>query len=106
MSLPMRAAVRVALVLLLAAVLLPAVAAACPNCQDAASDTDTAGGSANLGRGFYWSILLMIAAPFTVVGSCAVAILRARRRREREGPPSLRPPLPGRPDSRPPGARA
>jgi hypothetical protein len=61
-------------------VLLPAVAGACPNCKDASSDADTPGGSANLGRGFFWSILLMLAAPFTLVGGVAVVILRNRRR--------------------------
>ena len=76
----MQVAARVVLILLLAAVLAPAIAAACPNCKDATSDADTPGGSANLGRGFFWSILLMLAAPFTVVGSVAVVILRKRRR--------------------------
>lgn len=80
MSHSMQIAGRVALVLLLAAVLAPAIAGACPNCKDATSDTETPGGSANLGRGFFWSILLMVAAPFTVVGSVAVVILRNRRR--------------------------
>ena len=76
----MPVAARVVLVLLLAALLAPAIAAACPNCKDATSDAETPGGSANLGRGFFWSILLMLAAPFTVVGSVAVVILRHRRR--------------------------
>ena len=80
MSLSMKLAGRIAVVLLLAAVLAPAIAAACPNCKDATSDAETPGGSANLGRGFFWSILLMVAAPFTVVGSVAVVILRNRRR--------------------------
>ncbi|MFN2386145.1 MAG: hypothetical protein ABR576_07665 [Thermoanaerobaculia bacterium] len=76
----MNAVARVVLVLLLAAILAPAIAGACPNCKDASSDADTPGGSANLGRGFFWSILLMLAAPFTVVGGVAVVILRQRRR--------------------------
>jgi hypothetical protein len=80
MSVLMRIAARVVLVLLLAASLAPAIAAACPDCKDASSDAETPGGSANLGRGFFWSILLMLAAPFTVVGSVAVVILRKRRR--------------------------
>ena len=80
MSHSMQIAGRIALILLLAAVLAPAIAGACPNCKDATSDAETPGGSANLGRGFFWSILLMVAAPFTVVGSVAVVILRNRRR--------------------------
>jgi hypothetical protein len=66
--------------MLAVAVLLPAIAGACPNCKDASSDADTPGGSADLGRGFFWSILLMIAAPFTAVGGLAAVILRKRRR--------------------------
>ena len=80
MSHSMQIACRIVVLLLLAAVLAPAIAGACPNCKDATSDAETPGGSANLGRGFFWSILLMVAAPFTVVGSVAVVILRKRRR--------------------------
>jgi heme/copper-type cytochrome/quinol oxidase subunit 2 len=76
---------RIAVLILLAVLLLPAVVAACPDCKDASSDAETPGGSASLGRGFYWSILLMLAAPFTVIGTFAVTLLRARRRRAREG---------------------
>ena len=57
-------AARVALVLLLVAVLLPALASACPLCKDAKADTDYPGGTASLSSGFYYSILLMVAAPF------------------------------------------
>lgn len=68
---------RVAALLLLAALLLPALAAACPLCKDA--EADTPGGSASLGRGFYYSILLMIAVPWTAVGTVAFLIFRRRR---------------------------
>jgi len=71
-------AARVVLVLLLAALLVPALAAACPLCKDA--EADTPGGSASLARGFYYSILLMIAAPWTAVGTVAFLIVRKRRR--------------------------
>ena len=71
---------RIALVVLLIAVLLPALAAACPLCKDAKADTDYAGGSASLPKGFYYSILLMVAAPFAVVGGLAFRIYLARRR--------------------------
>jgi hypothetical protein len=80
----MKVAVSLVLLAVLVAAVLPAVAAACPDCKDAASDAETPGGSANLGRGFYWSILLMVAAPFAVAGGVTLAILRARRRRARE----------------------
>jgi hypothetical protein len=68
----------VALVLLVVA-LLPALAAACPLCKEAASDADRVG-SASVWRGMYWSILFMIGAPFTMVGTMILLIRRTRRR--------------------------
>jgi hypothetical protein len=76
----MSLAARVALVFLLVAVLAPALVAACPLCKDAKSDTDYAGGTASLPSGFYYSILLMVAAPFLVVGGLIFRIALARRR--------------------------
>lgn len=78
---------RVAAVLLLAALVLPAALSACPLCKDATPDTESPGGSASLGRGFYYSILLMIAVPWTAVGTVAFLIFR-RRRRARGAEPS------------------
>lgn len=71
---------RVAVLLLIAAVLLPAALSGCPLCKEATSDTDTPGGSASLGRGFFYSILLMIATPWLAVGTVAFLIFRRRRR--------------------------
>jgi hypothetical protein len=65
--------------LLLVAVLLPALAAACPLCKEAVSDADRAG-SASVWRGMYWSILFMIGAPFAMVGAMILLIRRTRRR--------------------------
>lgn len=87
----MRTAVRVAAVVLLVAVLVPALAAACPLCKDAASDADKPG-SASMWRGMYWSILLMVAMPFAMVGGMIFAVLRARRRREAALPQAAAPP--------------
>lgn len=78
---------RVAAVLLLAALVLPAALSACPLCKDATPDAESPGGSASLGRGFYYSILLMIAVPWTAVGTVAFLIFR-RRRRARGAEPS------------------
>jgi hypothetical protein len=75
---------KIAGLLLLAAVVIlllaPAAAAACPLCKDAKADTDYAGGTASLPKGFYYSILLMVAAPFSVVGGLAFRIYLSRRR--------------------------
>jgi hypothetical protein len=76
----MGGAARILLVLVLVSVLLPALAGACPLCKDAKSDTDYAGGTASLPKGFYYSILLMVSAPFAVVGGLALRIVSARRR--------------------------
>ena len=80
----MTAAVRIAVVVLLVALLAPALAAACPLCKEA--EADTPGGSASLGRGFYYSILLMIAVPWTAVGTVAFLIFRKRRRDRSSAP--------------------
>ena len=76
----MRTSARVAAVILLAVLVLPAVLSACPLCKDATPDAEYPGGSASLGRGFYYSILLMIAVPWTAVGTVAFLIFRRRRR--------------------------
>lgn len=75
----MKTAARVAVVVLLAAILVPALASACPLCSEAASKADASGTS--LWKGMYLSILLMLVTPFAVVGTVVVVILRARRRR-------------------------
>jgi hypothetical protein len=62
--------------------ILPAILAACPLCKDALEDQAKNGGVPNeLGRGFYYSILLMVSAPFAVVGGLFYRIYRGRRRR-------------------------
>ena len=84
---------RAAALLVVLALLLPAALAACPLCKDATSDAETPGGSASLGRGFFYSILLMIATPWIAVGTVAFLIFR-RRRRERTGTGSPAPVVP------------
>jgi heme/copper-type cytochrome/quinol oxidase subunit 2 len=63
---------------LVACVVLPALVSACPLCKDAQPSNAVAG--TDMWRGIYWSILLMIAVPFSAVGAVIVAIVRARRR--------------------------
>jgi heme/copper-type cytochrome/quinol oxidase subunit 2 len=93
---------RVAVVLVLAALLLPALLSACPLCKEA--EADTPGGSASLGRGFYYSILLMIAVPWTAVGTVAFLIFRKRRRDRSAIPLNASSPVELVPE--PPGARS
>jgi len=75
-----RPILRAAAVLLLVCAIVPAVLAACPLCKDAKSDSDYAGGTASLPSGFYYSIILMVCAPFVVVGGLITRIALARRR--------------------------
>jgi hypothetical protein len=88
----MGSAVRIALLVLLAAVLVPAFASACPLCKDAKADTDYAGGTASLPHGFYYSILLMVSAPFLVVGGLFLRIRLARRHAAPVASPGAAPP--------------
>jgi hypothetical protein len=86
----MKTAVRVAALVLVAVALVPALAAACPLCKDAAAVADN-GGSNSMWRGMYWSILLMVSMPFAMVGGLIFAVVRARRRREAGMPPPAAP---------------
>lgn len=59
----------------------------CPTCKDAVNTSDPEG--LNLARGYFYSILLMLAMPFTLAGSFAAYVWREMRRQQREqaGPP-------------------
>ena len=48
-----------------AIVLLPQVASACPTCKDGLEQTAN---NVNLVRGYFWSILFMMAMPFVILG--------------------------------------
>jgi hypothetical protein len=88
----MHRSLRFVAILALAAILLPALVSACPLCKDA--EADTPGGTVGFGRGIYYSILLMIAVPWTAVGTIAFLIFRKRRLEKvaGTGPADLRPP--------------
>jgi hypothetical protein len=62
-------------------VLLMGVAVACPNCKDGVDTSDPDG--LNLARGYFFSILLMLAMPFTLVGSFGCYVWREVRRQRR-----------------------
>jgi hypothetical protein len=66
-------------VAVVALVLLPAFLSACPLCKDGLEDANS-GVPNQLGRGFYYSILLMVSAPFVVVGALFFRIAQMRRR--------------------------
>jgi len=68
----------VAIVVLLTA----ADAFGCPNCKDAVNTSDPDG--LNLARGYFYSILLMLAMPFTLIGSFGCYVWREMRKQQRE----------------------
>ena len=68
---------------LLGAVFVAAEALGCPNCKDGIAANDPEG--ANLARGFFYSILLMLAMPLTLVGSFGAYVWREMRRQQRAG---------------------
>lgn len=58
---------------------------ACPNCKEAIVNSPESGGGgepAALSKGFSYSVLFMLAVPFTVLGSGVCWIVRAARRGE------------------------
>lgn len=61
---------------------LGAVGRACPSCQAALAAHDPE--SANMVRGYYYSILFMIGMPFTMLSVFSVSMYRAVKRVERE----------------------
>ena len=69
-------ALAIALVLLIAS-----VAAACPTCKEGLAQNDPQGES--IAAGYYYSILFMMAMPFTVLGTFSgLAYLSIRRARQ------------------------
>jgi hypothetical protein len=75
----LRKARRLAPLIAAAALLLPAgEALACPNCKEAlAAQT---GDAARLKDGYYYSIVLMIAMPFAILGTGTFLVARAIKR--------------------------
>ena len=61
--------------------LVAADALGCPNCKDAVNTADPAG--LNLARGYFYSILFMLAMPFTLAGSFGAYVWREMRRQKR-----------------------
>jgi len=61
-----------------AVVLGAADAFGCPTCKDAVNTSDPEG--LNVARGYFYSILLMLAMPFTLAGSFGAYVWREMRR--------------------------
>ena len=53
-------------------------AAACPNCKEAVSAQPSE--VAGMARGYNWSVLLMLAVPFTLLGTGTLMVVRAAKR--------------------------
>lgn len=76
-----------AIACLLVAAFIAAEAFGCPTCKDGIAANDTEG--ANLARGYFYSILLMLAMPLTLVSSFGAYVWREMRRQQRQGAPGL-----------------
>ena len=74
--------IRFVLVLtLIVAAVVAADAFGCPNCKDGVNTSDPAG--LNVARGYFYSILFMLAMPFTLAGSFGAYVWREMRRQKR-----------------------
>jgi len=78
---PHRGVLIAALVLVMVA-LAASDAVGCPNCKDAVNTSDPDG--LNLARGYFYSILLMLAMPFTLAGTFGCYVWREMRRQQRD----------------------
>lgn len=67
-------------------------AMACPTCKDGLQAADSEG--ANIARGYFYSILLMLAMPFTLAGSFGLYVWREMRRQRQAGEQAGSTPLP------------
>lgn len=66
---------------LLLVCLTTAEAFGCPNCKDGFSSSDP--DSVNIARGYFYSILLMLAMPFTLAGTFGAYVWREMRKQQR-----------------------
>ena len=65
-------------ILLVACLVISSDVLACPTCKDGLAAADREG--ANIARGYFYSILLMMAMPFTLAGSFGLYVWRETRR--------------------------
>ncbi len=76
-------------------VLCAADAFGCPNCKDAVNTADPEG--LNVARGYFYSILLMLAMPGTLLGSFGIYVWRETRRLKRAEADSATPAMVAQP---------
>lgn len=76
----MRRPIRLAALALSLALVVSKYADACPNCKEAVANQPGGPEAARLADGYSWSILLMMAMPFGLLGTGAFAVARAVRR--------------------------
>jgi hypothetical protein len=74
----MRLARRLSILAVVFVGLLSARASACPNCKEALAAQD--GDAARLSQGFNYSVLFMLAVPFTLLSAGAFSVVRAVKR--------------------------
>ena len=67
-------------------VLAACEAMACPNCKDAVNTSDPEG--LNVARGYFYSILIMLAMPCTLIGSFGIYVWREMQRQKLTDQPS------------------
>ena len=72
-----------ALVAAVSGLFVAAEAFGCPNCKDAVNTADPEG--LNVARGYFYSILLMLAMPCTLLGSFGIYVWRETQRLKQAG---------------------
>ena len=68
---------------LLVLTLVASDAFGCPNCKDAVNTSDPEG--MNVARGYFYSILIMLAMPCTLISSFGIYVWREMQRQKRAG---------------------
>ena len=76
-------------------VLAACEAMACPNCKDAVNTSDPEG--LNVARGYFYSILIMLAMPCTLISSFGIYVWREMQRQKRAGPTAVEQAIGGSP---------
>jgi hypothetical protein len=65
----------------------------CPNCKDAVNTSDPEG--LNVARGYFYSILIMLAMPCTLISSFGIYVWREMQRQRRAGLTAAEQPIDG-----------